>query len=124
MKDGIVIKHDGRFHHTREFEQDGRRVAWSDRILLPGPDGCNVKLTRFRCQPGAFFEGITYSVDETVCVVQGTMEIWVEGGDRHWLSAGATYHVRAGIAYNVKVDTYLILICFFSAVGDILPDDK
>lgn len=117
----IVIRPFGEKYFTKKFG-DG---VFSDRVILPGPDGCRVKATHFYSKAGFEAKDICYTVDETVYVVKGRFLITV-GHDIYELGPGSTYFVPAGLKYSVKVLEEGTLFCVFSQAGPNgpLPDDE
>ncbi|MBI4049680.1 MAG: ectoine synthase [Candidatus Doudnabacteria bacterium] len=120
----MVVKHFGKVHHTKQFDIG----TFSHRVILPGPDGCSVKVTTFHGADGQRFAEISYLVDETVWILKGSVMLWTVTADKveyqGTLSAGSTYHVPAGEKYELCVLEELDAVCFFSpAIGGPLPDN-
>lgn len=117
----IIAKARLESHFTRDFGGG----AFSHRVILPGPDQCRVKVTRFIAPPGFMAQDIKYDTDETVFVVSGSIRLVCDGVTRD-LVTGECYHVPAGEAYDVEVKEPSVLICFFSQAGPAgpLPDNN
>lgn len=119
---GIVVKPFGKKHFTKKFDE----WAFSDRIILPAPDGARVKVTQFSWRRAAEFKDIVYAVDETVYVVSGRVLLTV-GEETYELGPGSTYYAQAGVKYSVKVmEGGGMLFCVFSQAGSSgpLPDNE
>ena len=82
----ILFKKQGEAHFTKEF--DGKTT--SDRIILPEPDGCRVKVTMFRPKVGFHALDIAYTCDETVHMVSGEIRIHLPDGTDVDLERGDT----------------------------------
>ena len=89
----------------------------SDRTIMPSRDGGNVGTTVFRCKAGPWCEGIVYTCDETVYVVEGRVAIKF-GSDATVveLVAGDHYSVRSGETYALTVVEDCVVFCVFSPV--------
>lgn len=117
----IIHKRKGQAHFAKDF---GGGTA-SDRIVLPGPDGCRVKVTMFRPKAGFSARDIVYPVDETVHAVAGRTRVHRSDGTDFALETGDTYFVPAGTTYGLTALTDGALLCVFSAAADgPLPDDQ
>lgn len=115
----ILARQRGQVHFTKSFGEGTE----SDRVLLPGKDGCRVKVTIFRPKANFKATGIRYPYDETFYVIRGAMTATVNG-EVIPLSTGATFHVPAGDVYDLEVDVDSVVHCTFSAgPNGELPDD-
>ena len=116
----ILFKKQGEAHFTKEF--DGKTT--SDRIILPEPDGCRVKVTMFRPKVGFHALDIAYTCDETVHMVSGEIRIHLPDGTDLDLERGDTYLAPAGAVYGLTALANSEVFCVFSQAGDgPLPDD-
>ena len=109
----LVVKPFGQKHFTKKFG-DG---VFSDRLILPGPDGARVKVTQFYFVDGFEMDNIVYDVDETVFAHSGLIQISVDGEITQELGPGGTYYVPAGTKYSVRAPKGGMLFCVFSQAG-------
>lgn len=116
----IVVKHGGEKHFTKTFAPG----TTSDRVILPGPDGVRVKVTRFKPAAGFRADKIEYDVDETVCLLSGAATIYLTNGNAVNLQAGDVYHVPAGVIYSICVKADAQMICVFSPAVGPLPSNE
>lgn len=116
----LIYKHRGTPHFTKEF---GNGSA-SERLVLPTPDQCNIKVTRFMPKAGLILTDVAYSVDETVYLAKGVLELRLADGKLVSLSTGDVYVVPAGVSYDINVIEDAEAVCVFSqAQGGPLPDN-
>lgn len=111
---GIVIKKSAQAHFAKDFGGG----TTSDRLILPGPDSCRVKVTIFRPKAGFSARDIRYACDETVHALSGRTALHLADGAQVLLDAGDTYYVPAGTAYGVTAVTDGELFCVFSQAAD------
>lgn len=109
-------------HFTRDLG-DG---TISHRLILPGPDRCAVKVTKFEPKAGFVAEDVVNPTDETVVVLRGM--VWIMDlvtRKQSPVHPGETYHIPAGEHFGIQVDHDSVLICMFSAApGGPLPDNE
>lgn len=99
----------------------------SDRVVLPDPDGTNVKITIFQPKRGFRKDGMFYDVDESVAIMVGRVCVWqsADMSDKEELGPGTIYVVPAGAVYSLEALEYSVLVCVFSPVPDgPLPDNE
>lgn len=116
----IILKKKTEAHFTKDFGGG----TTSDRLILPEPDGCRVKVTMFRPKAGFSAQDIVYACDETVHAVSGRTRLHLAGSADVVLEPGETYHVPGGTAYGLTALTDGALFCVFSPASDgSLPDN-
>ena len=115
----ILFKKQGEAHFIKEF--DGKTT--SDRIILPEPDDCRIKVTMFRPKAGFSATDIAYECDETVHMVSGQIRIHLPNGKNVDLDRGDTYLAPAGDVYGLTALADSEVFCVFSQAGEgPLPD--
>lgn len=112
----MIIKHAGDKHFTKNFNCG----AWSDRVVLPGPDGVRPKVNHLFGPVGAEWEHVSYLCDETVIIISGAVTI--NRGNAHVrlndiVRAGGCYVVPAGESYTLTALEEVEIWCVFSQAG-------
>lgn len=116
---------------TEWVVKDFGRGAKSRRLILPGRDGCDVKVTEFSAPKGwESEEDIFYEQTEVVRVLSGQVKLTlgeIPLTSQEWekiLGPGDVYVVRARESYAVEVLEDLLLYCVFCPQPGPLPDDE
>ena len=126
LKRAMIIKNSADIHWTKNFGDS----AFSNRLVLPGRDGCRVKVTRFVGKMGYELNDICNETDETIYVESGEVRLEfnfrndVSRKSFHHVTSETVVHIPAGEKYNLRVVRECALICMFSAAVTLLPDDN
>ena len=117
----MIIKYPRQRHFTLDF---GAGTV-SHRVILPGRDGCRVKVTKFN--PNAGFcpgEGMRHETDGVVYVLDGRIK-FISRDQVEILDTGAMYYTPAGVPTTMTaIEDSRLLCVFFPAEGGPLPDDN
>ena len=117
----VVAKQGREKHFTKSFV--GGTV--SHRVILPGPDDCPIKVTKFVPKEGFSPGEVRHNTDEFVYVLEGEIEIeFILECSKHVLRTGGSYYVPAGTGTKFRaLEDSLVLCVFFRGDDGKLPEN-